>query len=67
MWRAFESHQESQVLVFTKWCDNGMGVLTFVVKLKRIILHTNVSVKNLYPEHLRKMSGLLVTDIAYVS
>ncbi len=29
VWRAFESHQESQVLVFTKWCDDGTGVLTF--------------------------------------
>ncbi len=28
--------------MFTKWCDDGMGVLTFVVKLKRIVLHTNV-------------------------
>jgi hypothetical protein len=36
----FESHWESQVLVFTKWCDDGTGVLTFVVKLKRIVLHT---------------------------
>jgi hypothetical protein len=26
--------------MFTKWCDDGMGVLTFVVKLKRIVLHT---------------------------
>ncbi len=42
VWRAFESHQESQVLVFTKWCDDGTGVLTFVVKLKRIVLHTIV-------------------------
>ncbi len=38
----FESHQESQILVLTKWCDNGTVVLTFVVKLKRIVLHTNV-------------------------
>ncbi len=42
VWRAFESHQESQVLVFTKWCDDGTGFLTFVVKLKRIVLHTIV-------------------------
>ncbi len=42
IWRAFESHRESQVLVFTKWCDDGTGVLNFVVKLKRIGLHTNV-------------------------
>jgi hypothetical protein len=28
--------------MFTKWCDDGTGVLTFVVKLKRIVLHTNV-------------------------
>ncbi len=42
VWRAFESHQESQVLVFTKWCDDGTGVLTFVFKLKRIVLHTIV-------------------------
>ncbi len=40
IWRAFKSLQESQVLVFTKWCDDGTGVLTFVVKLKRIVLHT---------------------------
>ncbi len=39
VWRAFESHQESQELVFTKWCDDGTGVLTFVVKLKRKVLH----------------------------
>ncbi len=42
VWRAFESHQKSQVLVFTKWCDNGTGVLTFVVKLKHIVLHAIV-------------------------
>jgi hypothetical protein len=40
VWRAFESHQESQVLVFTKWRDDGTGVLTFVVKLKHLVLHT---------------------------
>jgi hypothetical protein len=40
--RAFESHQESQVLVFTKWSDDGTGVLTFVVKLKCTVLHTNI-------------------------
>jgi hypothetical protein len=40
VWRAFESHQESQVLVFTKCCDDGTGVLTFVAKLKRIVLHS---------------------------
>ncbi len=28
--------------MFTKWCDDGTGVLTFVVKLKRIVLHTIV-------------------------
>ncbi len=28
--------------MFNKWCDDGMGVLTFVVKLKGIVLHTNV-------------------------
>ncbi len=43
VWRAFESHRESQVLVFIKWCDDGTGVLTFVVKLKCIILHTIVN------------------------
>ena len=42
VWRAFESHWEVQVLVFTKWCDDGMGVSTFVVKLKCIVLHINV-------------------------
>ncbi len=42
VWKAFESHQDSQVLVFTKWCDDVMGVLTFVVKLKCIVLHTNI-------------------------
>ena len=42
IWRAIESHRESEVLVFTKWCDDGTGVLTFVVKLKHIVLHTNV-------------------------
>ncbi len=42
VWRAFESHWESQVLVFTKWCDDGTRVLTFVVKLKHIVLHTIV-------------------------
>ncbi len=40
VWRAFESHWESQILLFTKWCDDDTGVLTFVVKLKRIVLHT---------------------------
>jgi hypothetical protein len=40
--RAFKSHQDSQVLVFTKWCDNGTEILTFLVKLKHIVLHTNV-------------------------
>jgi hypothetical protein len=60
VWRAFESHQESQVLVFTKWCDDGTGVVSFVVKLKCIILHTKVKFsKNLYPEHLRKMSVII--------
>ncbi len=28
--------------MFTKWCDDGMGVVTFVVKLKCIVLHTNL-------------------------
>jgi hypothetical protein len=32
----------SSTLVFTKWFDDGTGVLTFVVKLKCIVLHTNV-------------------------
>jgi hypothetical protein len=39
---AFESHWESQVHLFTKWCDDGTEVLPFFVKLKRILLHTNV-------------------------
>ena len=30
--------------MFTKWCDDGTGVLTFVVKLKCIVLHTNVKI-----------------------
>jgi hypothetical protein len=38
-----ESHQEPQVLVFTKWCNDGIGVLTVVVKLKRVVLHTIVT------------------------
>jgi hypothetical protein len=42
VWRAYESRQESQVLIFAKWCDDGTGVLTFVVKLKPIVMHTNV-------------------------
>ncbi len=42
VWRAFESHRESQALAFTKWCDDGTGVLTFVVKLKHIVLYTIV-------------------------
>ncbi len=50
MWRAFESHWESQVLAFTKWCNDGMGVLTFAVKLKGIVLHTNIKFsENLIP------------------
>jgi hypothetical protein len=28
--------------VFTKWCDDGMGVSTFVVKHKCVALHTNI-------------------------
>ncbi len=28
--------------MFTKWCDDRTGVLTFVVKLKRVALHTKV-------------------------
>jgi hypothetical protein len=53
VWRAFESHQESQVLVFTKWCDDGMGVLTCVVRLKRIVLHTIAKFsENLIPRTL---------------
>ena len=53
VWRAFESHQESQVLVFTKWCDDGTVVLTFVVKLKCIELHTNLKFsKKLVPRML---------------
>ncbi len=56
VWRAFESHQESQVLVFTKWCDDGTGVLTFIVKLKRIVwIITSSLAKNLYPQHLRAL------------
>ncbi len=42
VWRGFESHQESQVLVFTKWCDDSTGVLSFAVKLTCIVLQTNV-------------------------
>jgi hypothetical protein len=42
VWRAFESHWESQVLVFTKWCANGSKILTFLVGLKYVVLHTNV-------------------------
>ncbi len=46
---------ESQVLVFTKWCDDGAGVSTFVVKLKRIVLHTNVKFsEKLVPRILAK-------------
>jgi hypothetical protein len=29
-------------LYLQKWCDDGTGVLTFVVKLKHIVLHTVV-------------------------
>ncbi len=28
--------------MFTKWCDDGTGVSTFIVELKRVALHTNV-------------------------
>jgi hypothetical protein len=42
VWRAFESHQESQVLIFAKWRNNGTEILTFFIKFKRIVLHTNV-------------------------
>ncbi len=28
--------------MFTKLCDDATGVLTFVVKLKRVVLNTNV-------------------------
>jgi hypothetical protein len=60
VWRAFESHQESQVLVFIEWCDDGTGVLTFVVKLKCIVLHTNLNLsEKLYPDHLRKTSVII--------
>jgi hypothetical protein len=60
VWRAFEPHRESQVLVFTKRCDDGTGVLTFVVKLKCIVLHTIVKFsEKLYPEHLRKTSVIV--------
>ncbi len=60
IWRALESHWESQVLVTTKWCDDGTGVLTFVVKLKCIVLYTYAKLsENLYLEHLRKMSVIV--------
>jgi hypothetical protein len=46
--------------VFTKWCDDGMGVLTFVVKLKCIVLHTNVKFsKKLVPRMLVQMSVII--------
>ncbi len=53
VWRTFESHWESQVLVFTKWCDYNAGVLTIIVKLKFIVLHTSVKfIKKLVPRTL---------------
>ncbi len=60
VWRAFEPHQESQVLVFTKWCDDGTGVLTFVVKLKHIVLHTNIKFSKKHVlERLCRMSMII--------
>ncbi len=60
VWRAFESHRESQVLVLTERFEDGTRVLTFVVKLKCIVLHTIVKFsENLYPEHLCKMSAIV--------
>jgi hypothetical protein len=59
-WRASESHRESQVLVFTKWYDDGTGVLTFVVKLKRTVLHTNIKLsEKLVPRALAQTSVII--------
>jgi hypothetical protein len=40
--RAFESHWESCILVIAKQQNDGGEVLSFFVKLKGIVLHTNV-------------------------
>ncbi len=59
------SHQESQVLVFT-------GVLTFVAKLKHIVLHTNIKFgKRLVPRMLLQNVGdywqrILLTSYDFV-
>ncbi len=72
VWRAFESHRESQVLVFTKWCDDAQVVLTFVVMLKCIVLHTNVKFsKNLLPRMLAQnvhdyRERILLTSYVFV-
>jgi hypothetical protein len=56
VWRALEFHRESQVLVFTKWCDDGTRVFTFAVKLKLIVLHTNVKLsENFVPRTLAQI------------
>ncbi len=56
VWRAFESHQESQVLIFAKWCNNDTEILTFFVKFKCIVLHTNIKFcEKLVPRTLCKI------------
>ena len=40
--KAFESHQESCILVLGKQRNDGAEILTFFVKLKGIVLHTDV-------------------------
>ncbi len=60
VWRAFESHWEYQVLVFTKWCDDGTGVLTLLSSSNiEYCIPTSSLVKNLYSEYLWKMSVII--------
>jgi hypothetical protein len=60
VWQAFESQRESQVLLLSKWCNNGTEILTFLMKFKCIVLHTNVKFcEKLVPRRLRRLSVII--------
>ena len=59
---AFKSHRKTCIFVFTKRCNNGTQILIFFVKLKGIVLNTNLRsrfAKNLYHEGFLKKSNMI--------
>ena len=43
--RALQSHRQSIVFVLAKWSYDSAEVLAFIIELERIVLHTNVKLR----------------------